>query len=296
MTLASAALDEDFVRDAAAAVLPEAVRGGLRAFAADSGLDGSLLLRGLPVGAIPATPPRPGVATGKDCISEHTLLAVACALGEPIGYVQEHGGGLVQDIVPDRASRDHQVSSSSTVTLAWHTETAFHPHKPRYLLLLCLRGDPQAVTMLCSIKRILLHLDVDTIAVLREPRFRTRPDASFLDGDGPGAFGPLQPVLSGSPARPTFTFDEDLMIGTDPDAQSAFETLAQTVRSHATSVVLGAGDLLVVDNHTTVHARSPFPARFDGSDRWLQRTFVVTDLTPSATEREGRIVTTRFLT
>jgi alpha-ketoglutarate-dependent taurine dioxygenase len=86
------------------------------------------------------------------------------------------------------------------------------------------------------------------------------------------------------------------MIGTDPDAQSAFEALAQRVHSHATSVVLGAGDLLVVDNHTTVHARSPFPARFDGSDRWLQRTFVVTDLTPSATDREGRIVTTRFLT
>lgn len=295
MTLAPAALDEDFVRTAAAAPLDDEVRSALVAFAADSGPDGSLLLRRLPVGAVPATPPRPGVPTGKDYTSEHTLLSVACVLGEPIGYVQEHGGGLVQDIVPDRASRDRQVSSSSTVTLAWHTETAFHPHKSRYLLLLCLRGDPQAVTMLCSIERIRPWLDADTIAILREPRFRTRPDASFLDGDGPGAFGPLQPVLSGSPARPTFTFDEDLMIGTDPDAQSAFAALAQAVRSHATSVVLEAGDLLAVDNYMTVHARSPFPARFDGNDRWLQRAFVVTDLTPSATEREGRIVTTRFL-
>ena len=28
--------------------------------------------------------------------------------------------------------------------LMFHTETAFHPHRPRYLLLLCLRGDPAA--------------------------------------------------------------------------------------------------------------------------------------------------------
>ena len=294
MTLAPAALDEDFVRAAAAAPLADEMRDALAAFAADSGRGGSLLLHGLPVGVVPATPPRPGVPAGKDRTSERTLLGVACALGEPIGYVQEHGGGLVQDIVPDRTSRDRQVSSSSNVTLAWHTETAFHPHKPRYLLLLCLRGDPDAVTMLCSIAHVLPHLDAGTIAILRAPRFRTRPDASFLDGRGPGALGPEQPVLTGSAARPTFTFDEDLMIGTDPDAQSALATLAQTVRTHAVGVVLEAGDLLAVDNDTTVHARSPFAARFDGTDRWLQRAFVVSDLAPSAAERRGRIVTTRF--
>ena len=37
-----------------------------------------------------------------------------------------------------------------------------------------------------------------------------------------------------------------------------------------------------------------FLARFDGTDRWLQRTFVVTTLAPSAGERDGRIITTSF--
>src|SRR5262245_11730471 len=147
MTFAPA-LDEEFVVLAhrTGGTLPAELRARVSAFAADPGPEGFLLLRGMPVGAVPPTPPRPGVLTGKDRISERTLLAIACLLGEPIGYVQEHGGGLVQDIVPDPACTHRQVSSSSTVTLAWHTETAFHPHKPRYLLLLCLRGDPHAVT------------------------------------------------------------------------------------------------------------------------------------------------------
>jgi L-asparagine oxygenase len=51
----------------------------------------------------------------------------------------------------------------------------------------------------------------------------------------------------------------------------------------------------VVDNQVAVHGRSPFRARFDGTDRWLQRTFVVPDLAASAADRTGRIITTRFV-
>jgi hypothetical protein len=84
------------------------------------------------------------------------------------------------------------------------------------------------------------------------------------------------------------------MTGTDSEAQRALETLAAAVAEHHTGVVLEAGDLLVVDNALAVHGRTPFTPRFDGSDRWLQRTFVVADLAPSAGERLGRVITTRF--
>jgi L-asparagine oxygenase len=293
---AGSPLDEGFVAAAgdAARALPAAVQAALAAFRTDPGPDGALLLRGLPVGDVGETPAHPGAPTGKDRASELTLLAVARLLGEPIGYVQEHGGGLVQDIVPDRAHEGRQLSTSSSVTLEWHTETAFHPHKPRYLLLLCLRGDPAARTMLCSISLVLPHLDAATIATLREPRFRTRPDASFLDEGAVGELGPPMAVVTGVDAGLTFTYDEDLMVGTDTEAQAALDRLGRAVRTHAAAVVLEAGDLLVIDNHRVVHARSPFPARFDGRDRWLQRTFVVSDLAASAGARTGRIITTRF--
>jgi hypothetical protein len=244
----------------------------------------------LPVGTVPATPAGPMTATGKDGVSEDTLLAVAAHLGEPVGYVQEHGGGLVQNLVPEPGNERRQSSTSSSVRLAWHTETAFHPHKPRYLLLLCLRGDPQAHTLLCAIDDVLPALSDDDIEVLRQKRFRTRPDESFLEPGAVGELGRPLAVLDGD----EFTYDEDLMVGTDHRARAALTNLGEAVRAHATTVTLEAGDLLIVDNHRVVHGRSSFRARYDGTDRWLQRTFVVEDLAPSAAERDGRIITTRF--
>jgi L-asparagine oxygenase len=293
---ATRALDEAFVQAASAAsrVLPAEVRDAARQFARDPGPSGVLLLRSMPVGDVPTTPQHPGAPTDKDRTSEFTLLTIARLLGEPIGYVQEHGGKLVQNIVPARHDEARQLSTSSSVTLEWHTETAFHPHKPRYVLLLCLRGDSSARTMHCSIASVLPHLDEETVAIFREPRFRTRPDASFLDGDSGGELGLAMAVISGDAARPTFSYDEDLMVGVDAAAQRALDELGGVVRRQAVDVVLEDGDLLVIDNHQVVHARSPFPARFDGSDRWLQRAFVVADLAPSVAERHGRIITTRF--
>lgn len=58
--------------------------------------------------------------------------------------------------------------------------------------------------------------------------------------------------------------------------------------------VLEAGDLLVIDNAVAVHGRTPFTPRFDGTDRWLQRTFVVSDLRSSDAERRGRVIATHF--
>ena len=40
---------------------------------------------------------------------------------------------------------------------------------------------------------------------------------------------------------------------------------------------LNRGDMLIIDNRRTAHARSPFSARFDGSDRWIQRAFAITN-------------------
>ncbi len=112
-----------------------------------------------------------------------TLLTVARQLGQPVGYVPEHGGRIVQNIVPTESDADRQTSTSSRSNLMFHTETAFHPHRPRYLLLLCLRGDPAARTTLASVHDI---VDVArrprSSTAMFEPRYRTAVDASFLDG------------------------------------------------------------------------------------------------------------------
>jgi len=284
-----------FVREAghAARLLAPAVHDALVDFADQPHRSGALLLRRMPVGALPATPASPTAPVVKDRVSELTLLTVARRLGQPVGYEPEHGGDLVQNIVPVPTSVDRQVSTSSKVTLMFHTEAAFHPHRPRYLLLLCLRGDPAAVTTLSSIHEVMPHLSPRTRHVLFQPRFRTAVDESYLHGRA-NVLGTPMPVLSGDPQTPTMVFDADLMVGTDEEADRALQTLSDAVAALHTGVVLEAGDLLVVDNAVAVHGRSPFTPRFDGTDRWLQRAMVVSDLRPSAAERTGRVITTVF--
>ncbi|MFM8016070.1 MAG: hypothetical protein ACKPCO_08360, partial [Actinomycetota bacterium] len=61
------------------------------------------------------------------------LLQFADDIGRAVGYDREQDGRLIQDIFPVATSERAQVSTSSKVMLGSHTETAFHPHKPRYV-------------------------------------------------------------------------------------------------------------------------------------------------------------------
>jgi L-asparagine oxygenase len=288
-------LDEELVRLAAlgARDLPFEVDDAIVRFASESHRSGALLIRNAPIGELPPTPDTPGSPVDKDLATELTLLTVARRLGQPVGYVPEHGGRIVQNIVPTRTDTDRQTSTSSRSNLMFHTETAFHPFRPRYLLLLCLRGDPSAHTTLVSVHELMDRLPDDVVEIMFQPRFRTAVDASFLGGRV-NELGPARPLITGTRDEPTFIFDADLTVGTDSDAEDVLVQLRDMIEEIKTSVVLEPGDLLVVDNNIAVHGRSPFTARFDGYDRWLQRSFVVTDLAPSAGQRVGRVITTEF--
>ena len=277
----------------AARLLPAVIHDALVDFADEPHRSGALLLRGLPIGDLPPTPPTPTTPSTKDSVSELTLLTVARRLGQPVGYEPEHGGDLVQNIVPTQAAVDRQVSTSSKVHLMFHTEAAFHPHRPRYLLLLCLRGDPAAATMLSSIFEVLPRLPHRVVDTLFQPRFRTAVDESYLNGRHNLLSAPMA-VLSGDQLRPAMVFDADLMVGNDVEADEALRVLGDATEEYHTSIALQAGELLIVDNNVAVHGRTPFTARFDGTDRWVQRTFVVGDLAPSAADRCGRVITTHF--
>lgn len=296
-----AATDEALVSAAAelGTGLPRHVEMALIEFADHPNRNGALLLTDVPVGALPATPAAPHLPTGKDLDTELTLLAVARRLGQPVGYAPEHGGRIVQNIVPVQASADLQMSTSSRSNLMFHTETAFHPHRPRYLALFCLRGNAEAHTTMASVFDIVAELPDSMVAAMFEPRFRTAVDASFRTAagdanDAPTSDLPTHSLLSGTLAEPTFVFDADLTTGTDPEAVDVVAAIIEAIGQVQTSVVLTPGDLLVIDNNLAVHGRSPFTASFDGTDRWLQRAFIVSDLAPSAADRCGRVITTHF--
>ena len=191
--------------------LPATVHDALVDFVDHACDAGAMLIRNVPVGALPPTPATPTSDTRKDHVSEFVLLAVARRLGQPVGYLPELGGAIVQNIVPMATTSDRQTSTSSKVELMFHTEAAFHPHRPRYLVLLCLRGDQAAATELASIIELQEVLPRSVRETLFEPRFRTAVDESYL-GTRSTLLGPPMAVLAGPWERPRMIFDADLMV------------------------------------------------------------------------------------
>ena len=51
--------------------------------------------------------------------------------------------------------------------------------------------------------------------------------------------------------------------------------------------------ILTIDNKTTVHGRTPFQPRYDGTDRWLQRVLTIKTRPPQS-HLNGNIITTEF--
>ncbi|MET8982234.1 TauD/TfdA family dioxygenase [Streptomyces sp. NPDC004539] len=265
---------------------PAEVRRLIRRFRRDSGPDGALVLRGLPVGApgLPDTPMVKGSVQRAPSLSAALLLLFAAGLGDPAAFAAEKSGALVQDVVPVPGQETVQGNVGS-VELTFHTENAFHPHRPDYVMLLCLRPDHENVAELrtsCA-RRVLPLLTPGTREALARPEYVTQAPPSF----GPSGEGSAHAVLTGDPDDPDWCFDEAATRGVTDAGRAALAELAEVAHGTYTGVLLAPGDLAIVDNRVTLHGRSAFTPRYDGQDRWLQRTFAFSDLRRSRGLRPG---------
>ncbi len=265
---------------------PAALRRAVRAFRRDSGPCGVLLLRGLPLGSDPL-PMTPGVNNSVQRAATcpaAVLMMVASGLGDPAAFRAEKSGALVQDVVPVRGKETSQ-SNAGSVSLLFHTENAFHPHRPDYVLLNCLRADQFGVAglLVVSVRALLPSLSAPTSEALWAEEFSTEPPPSFQAGTG--ASRAPHAILHGHREDPEIRVDLGATRPLTRRAEEAFAELRSRCETSAQSLHLSPGDLAVVDNRTVLHGRSAFTARYDGYDRWLQRTFVLSDLRRSRTYR-----------
>ena len=100
-------------------------------------------------------------------------------------------------------------------------------------------------------------------------------------------FGTVHAVLSGDDEDPDLCYDEAATRATTVAGEIALAVLTEAIRLRCDGIRLGHGDLAIVDNRVTMHGRSPFTPRYDGRDRWLQRTFAFSDLRRSRALRPG---------
>ncbi len=272
---------EAFLKKAhlASHAFPKTLRESLFSFKLHGNPQGYFLIRSLPNDAHLMDTPKdtrevPG--SKKTFHSEFWLASIGSLLGEPFSYIQENHGNLFHNVRPKKGEEEALSSQSSKALLDLHTETAFHPFCPDFLLLYCLRSDrgKQAKTIVSSVNSIKGSLSKEFQSLLRQPLFKTGIDYSFGSANGTKGNGATIPILYGSEEDPLMIFDPDLMLGITEDAKEAIKVLKNLLDSKKEGVFLEAGDLLIVDNYRAVHGRNGFKAYYDGKDRWLQRIYV----------------------
>lgn len=284
-------LDDDrlFTRiELAKCGVPQRLAERLIDFRKNSNDYGTLLVRNLPVDE--DLPPRPKdgrIAKDKTSyVSEANMLLLMMHLGDPIAYSDEKEGALIQNICPVKGREDRQENTGS-VFLEFHTEDGFHPHKPDFLGLFCLRQDHDRVakTATASVRRALRRVPGKAISLLRQPLYRIRFSSSFSGESESARYSREMPVLSGDILEPEMCVDLHAMEAMNPAARDALGCLKSALMEVVIEHALEPGDMFIVDNRVAAHARTGFRPRYDGEDRWLQRMFVVQDLRRSRASR-----------
>lgn len=258
-------------------VLPGRARAALGAMR--RGAVPAVLVRGLPsdtdVGPTPTEPGDPSLSPARG----HAWVSIAVRrLGDEFGYAMEKHGALVHSIYPTRAGAETQSNASFKVDLEMHTENAFHPIRPDWVVLYCVRTTANVpATRLALLDEILAQLTDDEIAVLREKRFTLRVvDSHRAEGEA-DIHLPVAPI-DGSPRRPIIRWHETLR-ATDNVAARAAAAFSAAAERVTRRVTLREGDMLAFANEVCLHGRDSFDARLDGTDRWLLRGYALRDVT-----------------
>lgn len=251
-----------------------------------------LILRGLPTDPVlPPTPldsRRPRV--DHFLIGEWFSAAIAKALGEPFGLMQQNEGELIQHNSPVRLHETAQSGESSKTELLFHTDGSFLPLTPDYNVITCLRPDQarDAVTSFTSLDDMLAELPPRLRQVLAQPRFLADGvEYDYDEVNDRGNRAHYVPVLRGTQEQPYIFYDQDIHRATDAESAEALAALDALLESKSVQVKLEAGDVALFDNRRCVHKRSPFQAHYDGKDRWCLLTYVSSSALEATKERHA---------
>ncbi|GGX77885.1 TauD/TfdA family dioxygenase [Streptomyces anandii] len=247
---------------------------------------GVCLVSNLPVDAeLPGTPSDGGPSREKKSfVAEGVLLGLSGLLGEPMGVLTEKAGQLVHDVIPVQGGARTQTNQGSETFLNFHSDIMhdvigrYDIANPDFLVLSCLRADHEGVagTFYADARDISAALAPEVLDTLRSPLFRLNAPGSYVRdvAGGQDVLSEPVPMISGHHDFPEIAISANGVHALTSGARQALDTLQEVCRQVAHSVHLRPGQALLINNRKGVHARSTFTARYDGRDRWLQRTYV----------------------
>jgi Zn-finger nucleic acid-binding protein len=90
-------------------------------------------------------------------------------------------------------------------------------------------------------------------------------------------------AIQGSEEHPEFVISDETIVGLDdvpvtgsPEVVVAYKRMkevANKVGLRSEGVWLDGGDVLIFNQKKVAHGRTPYTAKFDGTDRWMQRCY-----------------------
>ena len=271
----------------------------LRAFRTDARSPGAILLRGLPTDpTLPATPSDGRRVQNKETfVSEACLSGVSQIIGDIYGYTTEKEGELIHNVCPVRKGEKTQSNESSKVDLSLHVENVYFDFRPDFVALYCLRQDheKEAFTFTADARTALSMMRPEEIEELQQPVFVTPSPPSHHAAQGGVQWSRPRPLIDGPADAPELLMHLPDMKCLEPSIRGTFEKFKAAMNDGRTinGVALQPGDLTIVNNRKAAHGRCFFTPRYDGTDRWLQRVYLHTNLwSARAVETEQRRVYT----
>lgn len=253
----------------------------------------AIKLSGIPIDA--NLPETPGIDHSqlKDSkqtfISEGLLVAASLRLGVPYSFKAEFNNQLIHQVRPVQEKKDSSTSLGSEKNLGFHQEVGFSELKPDFIFLLGLRRGDQVqptYTQLFFNKDIadaLDHQNQEFVSTLQKPLFRIHPTPAFnRDGLSDTTYSPLIKKDRLGHYDISYMANAFIDVAKDhPKALDALEALKNICETgYSVKVEILPGDMVLVNNKKTLHARTPFNPQFENpfSLRWLQRIYVKKNL------------------
>jgi len=211
----------------------------------------------------------------KTRFSENLLLITSSIVGFPFAIESENKGFLIHNIYPVRRYANSQTSKSSETLLTLHTELSCVRYPPDYVIMLGLRESQHAViTQVVKLDDILTFLSDEEIYLLTQPLYRTSIDESlYVLHTNKIKTNPF-PILTRRSGANLWKYDFEYTEGLTAQSKDVVKKIGDLWPKLLFNITIQPGDLVMIDNSKIAHARMAFTAKYDGTDRWIQRVNV----------------------
>jgi len=181
-------------------------------------------------------------------------------LARPVSYFDQP---LIMDVKPQ--ANYQPVSSGGRAYFGLHTGLTFHDNPPELLGLLCIDNDnPGGDSLIVDGYKVLEEMS-DDLDALRNTDI-TFPTPAHVAGESV-----VKRIVSGDPDRPVIRFRSDLALEAGAETPELIQRFSSIAHAAMRTVHLSPGDLLLVDNHRTLHGRTEISA--NPSRRHLLRMY-----------------------